>query len=159
MNKLNLKTIEGDEAFYYCNLDGNFHGAVLTHVDDFEVPGSTAFLEEIISVVEKELRVSKVEEYIFRYTGLDVKIVSDGIKILMEDYSRSLKEILEIRKIEDRKESLTKLKMKLYQNMTGMIAWLDYATRLDLCYQALQMSKKNQEAMTSDLRDMNRILN
>ena len=68
MNKLNLKTVEGDEAFYYRNLDSDFHGAVLTHVDDFEVTGTTDFVEEIISVVEKELTISKVEEDTFRYT-------------------------------------------------------------------------------------------
>ena len=68
MNKLNLKTVEGDEAFYYCNLDGDLHGAVLTHVNDFEVTGITDFVEEIISVVEKELTISKVEEDAFRYT-------------------------------------------------------------------------------------------
>ena len=42
--------------------------------------------------------------------------------------------------------------------MTGKIAWLANSTRPDLCFQALQMSKKNQEATISDLRDVNRIL-
>ena len=42
--------------------------------------------------------------------------------------------------------------------MTGKIAWLANSTRLDLCYQALQMSKKNQGATISDLRDVNNIL-
>ena len=61
LNKLHLKTIEGDKAFYYRNVDGNFHGAVLTRVDDFELTGTNDFVEEIITVVEKELTVSKVE--------------------------------------------------------------------------------------------------
>ena len=52
------------------NLNGNFHGAVLTHVDDFEVTGTTEIVEEIISVVEKELTVSKVEKDTFRHNGL-----------------------------------------------------------------------------------------
>jgi len=76
----------------------------------------------------------------------------------MEDYTRSLKDITEIRKTDDRMESLTKLEMKLYRKMTGKIAWLANSTRPDLCFQALQMSKKNQEATISDLRDVNRIL-
>ena len=42
--------------------------------------------------------------------------------------------------------------------MMGKIAWLANATRPDLCYQTLQMSKKNQGATISDLRDINRIL-
>ena len=42
--------------------------------------------------------------------------------------------------------------------MTGKIAWLANSTRPDLCYQALNMSKKNQGATISDLKDVNRIL-
>ena len=48
--------------------------------------------------------------------------------------------------------------MKLYCKMTGKIAWLANSTRPDLCYQALQMSKKNQEATILDLRDINRVI-
>ena len=113
LNKLSLKTIEGDEAFYFRNIDGRFYRDVLTHVNDFEVAGTPEFVKEIILVVEEELTVSKVKKYTFRYIGLEVKIVSDGIKISMEDYSKSLKEITEISKTDDRNESLTKLEMKL----------------------------------------------
>ena len=151
LNKLGLKTVEGDEAFYFRNFDGKFHGSVLTHVDNLEVAGTPKFVEEIISVVEKELTVLKVEEDTFRYTGLDLKIVADGIKISMEDYSKSLKKITEIRKMDDRTEQLTKLEMKLYWKMMGKIAWLANSTRPDLCYEALQMSKNNQGATISDL--------
>ena len=42
--------------------------------------------------------------------------------------------------------------------MTGKIAWLANSTRPDLCYQALHISKKNQGATISDLRDVNRVL-
>ena len=96
LNKLHLKTIEGDEAFYYRNIDGDFHGAVLTHVDDFELTGTNDFVEEIIKVVEKELTISKVEEDKFRYIGLDVNAVSDGIDIFMEEYAKSLQNLTEI---------------------------------------------------------------
>ena len=110
---------------------------MLTHVDDFKVAGTTEFVEEIISVVERELTVSKVEEDVFRYTGLDVKTVADRIEISIEDYSRSLKDITEIRKTDDRTEPLTKLEIKLFRKMTGKIAWLTNSTRPDLCYKAL----------------------
>ena len=46
----------------------------------------------------------------------------------------------------------------MYRKMTGMIAWVANSTRPDLCYIALQMSKKNKGATISDLRDVNRIL-
>ena len=76
----------------------------------------------------------------------------------MEDYSKSLKDILEIRKTDDKMEPLSKLEMKLYRKMTGKIAWLANSTRPDLCYLALQMSKNNQGATISDLQDVNCIL-
>ena len=66
--------------------------------------------------------------------------------------------ITDIRKVEDRNDPLNKEEMKLYRKMTGKIAWLANSTRPDLCYQALQMSKKNQGATISYLRDINRIL-
>ena len=112
LNKLNLKTVEGDEAFYYRNLDGNLHGAVLTHVDDFEVTGIYNFVEKIISVVEKELTISKVEEDKFRYKGPDVKIVTDGIEISMEEYAKSLQNITEIIK-NRRQKGIFKLEDKI----------------------------------------------
>ena len=106
-------------------------------------------------MVEEELTVLKVKEDTFKYTGLDVKFVTDRIKISMEDYSNSLKDITEIRKTDDRIELLTKLEMKLFGKMTGKIAWLANSIRPDLWYLALQMSKKNQGATISDLRDIN----
>ena len=70
LNKLHLKTIEGDEAFYYRNLDSDFHGAVLTHVDDFEVTVASDFVEEIISVVEKNSLSIR-----WRKTSLDIQVL------------------------------------------------------------------------------------
>ena len=72
--------------------------------------------------------------------------------------SESLKDIREIRKVEDRNEPLTKLEMKEYWKMTGKIAWLANSTRPDLSFIALKMSKNSKEATISDLRDVNRIL-
>ena len=105
-------------------------------------------------MVGRELTVSKIEEDNFRFTGLDVKVVDDGIKILMEDYTKSLQDIKNIRKVENCDEPLTKLEMKEYQKITGKIAWLANSTRPDLSFTALQMSKKNKEATISDLRDV-----
>ena len=47
---------------------------MLTHIDDFELVGTTEFVEEIISVVGKELTVSKVDEDVFRYTDLTLRV-------------------------------------------------------------------------------------
>ena len=112
----------------------------------------------MIDHVGRELTVSKIKEDCFGFTGLDIKVVDDGIEVSMEDYTNSLQDIKNIRKVENFNEPLTKLKMKEYQKITGKIAWLANSTRPDLSFTALQMSKKNKEATISDLRDVNRIL-
>ena len=87
-------------------------------MDDFNVAGTPEFIEKVISHVERELTVSKIEEDTFIFTGLDVKVVDDGIEISMEDYTQSLQDIKQIRKVENRHKLLTKLEMKEYRKMT-----------------------------------------
>ena len=52
------------------------------------------------------MTISKVEEDKFRYTGLDVKVLSDGMEISMEEFTKSMQPITEIRRVDDRNEPL-----------------------------------------------------
>ena len=54
--------MEGDEAFYYlCDKEGFLRGAVITHVDDITLAGTSSFIEEVFDMVERELTISKIE--------------------------------------------------------------------------------------------------
>ena len=68
------------------------------------------FVEEIISKLEQNLVVVKVEKDRFRFTGLNVCAVKDGINIFIEYYVMSLEDVTDIRKA-NHKEELTKLDM------------------------------------------------
>ena len=85
--------MEGDEAFYYLHRNGELIVTVITHVDDFTLAGTEDFINEVLETVSRELTVSKIERDNFRYTGIDVKTVKDGIEIEMEDYVESLEEV------------------------------------------------------------------
>merc|ERR1712177_167654 len=100
---------------------------------------------------------SKVEEDKIRFTGLDVKTQNGRIEISMEDYADSVEEIKEIRKA-NRNERLTTAELKEYRKYTGKISWLPQGTRPDLSYSALNLAKKNNNAVISDLRNVNRIV-
>ena len=67
----------------------------------------------------------------FRFTGLDISTVKDGIEIEMADYVDSLKDIKEIRKA-DKDDNLTKQEIKEYRKVTGKLSWLANSTRPDL---------------------------
>ena len=47
-----LHTMDGDQAFYYLNKNGQLHGGVITYVDDFNRAGDPHFVKKVLSVVE-----------------------------------------------------------------------------------------------------------
>ena len=59
--EIGLKIIEGDEAFYYLHQDGELMGIVITHVDNFTIAGTEAFIKEVLETISKELTISKTE--------------------------------------------------------------------------------------------------
>ena len=136
-----MKVMEGDKAFYYLHKDGVLKGAVITHVDDFTLAGTSIFIQEVLEMVEKELTVSKVERDNFHFKGLDISMVEDRFKIKMADYVDSLKDIKKIQKAE-KDDNLTKQEIKEYRKVTEKLSWLANSTRPDLSYTALTMSKK-----------------
>ena len=154
---MGMKVMEGDEAFYYLHKDGILKGAVITHVDDFTLAGTPDFIKEVLEMVERELTILKVERDNFRFTGLDISTVEDGIEIEMADYVDSLRDIKEIRKVK-KDDDLTKQEIKEYRKVTGKLGWLANSTRPDLSYTALAMSKRNNSAKISDLRNISRVL-
>ena len=91
--------------------------------------------------MSETLTVSKIENDRFHFTGLDVCLVGNKIKISMEDYIQSLEDVYDIRKA-NREEELTRLELKEYWKMTGKLSWLANSTRPDLSYMALQMLKR-----------------
>merc|ERR1711895_80423 len=125
--------------------------------EDFTIAGDTDFVKRIVTGIKERFTVSKVEEDKFRFTGLDVKAKNGRVEISMEDYAYSIEEIKEIRKA-DRNERLTTAELKEYRKYTGKISWLSQGTRPDLSYSALNLAKKNNSSVISDLRNVNRIV-
>ena len=144
LRSIGLKLMDEDEAFKYFHRNGEIIGTVITHVDDFTLAGTEAFINEVLETVSRELTVSKIERDNFRYTGIDVKTVEDGIEVEMKDYVDSLEEVKEIRKTV-RDDPLTKTELKVFRNITGKLSWLANSTHPDLSYTALAMAITSQE--------------
>ena len=52
LKEFKLHTMDGDQAFYYLNKNGQLHGGVITYIDDFNMAGDPHFVEKVLSVVE-----------------------------------------------------------------------------------------------------------
>ena len=92
--EIGLKRLEGCIAVYFMlNKEGNLDGIVSTCVDYLDIVGSTSFVELITDKVSAVLDISKVEDDKFRFTGIDIRKMEDGIEISMDDYADSLEKI------------------------------------------------------------------
>ena len=86
------------------------------------------------------MAISKVEKDNFRFTGLDISTVENGIEIEMADYVDSLRDIKEIRKAK-KDDDLTKKEIKEHRKVTEKLSWLANIIHQDLSYTALAMCK------------------
>ena len=107
---------------------------VSTCVDDFDLAGTKSFLDMVTKRVSTVLDVSKVEDDKFRYTGIDIKKVENGIEISMDEYAESMEEI----KIRECKsdEELNIDEMKVLRKCVGKFNWLSTNTRSDIAIYA-----------------------
>ena len=127
-----------------------------TCVDDFDLAGTKSFVERVTKKVSTSLDVSEVEDYKFRYTGIDIKKVENGIEISMDEYAESLEEI----KVREGKsdEELTREEMKFLRKYVRKLNWLAANTRLDIAIHALELAKKQKKATLKDLKGLNIVL-
>ena len=154
---LGMVQIPGDEAAYYKMRNGKLACILVTHVDDFGIASSREFFNEMIEALKKQLKISKIEEDEFRFTGIDVKRKNGVITVSMDAYAESIENIKEFRDVSPG-ESLTFLESKVYRKFNGKLAWLASNARPDLSYEAHMMSKKASKATMADLRDTERIM-
>ena len=78
--EMGLRRLDGDEAVYYeIDEKGNLEGIISTHVDDFDLAGRERFIEKVTEEIRKALDVSTVEDDCFRFIGIDVKKMRQGI--------------------------------------------------------------------------------
>ena len=151
--EIGLRKLDGDEVVYYMiGEKEDLEGMVSTHVDDFYLAGRKRFVNRITEEIGKALDVSTVESNCFRFTGIDVKKVKEGIEISMEDYAKSLEEI----QIRDAKadEPLTREELKVFRKFVGKLNWLVANTRPDLAIYAFELAKRQKKEVIKDLREI-----
>ena len=107
--------------YYKKNKIRKLEGMISTCVDDFDIAGELSFVDMVTRKVSEVLDVSIVEDDKFRYTGIDIKKVEDGIEISIDEYAESWEEI-QVR--EDRSdEELTRDELKVLRKYVGKLNW------------------------------------
>ena len=129
---------------------------LLLHVDDFLMGGSESFVETTTDMFKTALTVSKIEDDVFRFVGLDIKHKDKTIEVSMNDYVDAHHEV-PVRNGK-KKESLNGEEMKILRKITGKVSWLASNCRPDLSFNSLKLSMKGKAATLEDLKYANHVI-
>ena len=155
--KLGMKSVSGDDAFFFLIKEGKLIGMCILHVDDFLMGGTDSFYKVVQDKLLGRFTFGKVEVGNFKFTGLDIKQNDDGIYVDQNDYIQSL-EPIKIDKFVDPSEKLSKQKFAEYRALTGQLSWAAENTRPDIAFDARELSTKNKDATYGDLKNANKVL-
>ena len=100
-----------------------------------------------------------MEENCFRYTGLNIKTLNDGITIDQLHYIEKLEcvPVASKRSLQSM-EPLTAVEKRQYRALVGSINWAAQQTRPDLVFEIMEMSIKFKDPLVSDLLRANKCI-
>ena len=82
--------MQGDEAYFCMHENGKLRSQIALYVNDFIISGTSSFISFIVPIIQKELKVSKLEKGKFWFTGVNIIKNGDSIEISMEDYAETI---------------------------------------------------------------------
>ena len=154
---MGMRSLSGDDAFFYRVKNGKLVGICVLHVDDFLIGGSDSFHRCVEEKLVGKFTFGKIEDEKFKFTGLNIKQTDGCIYVDQNDYIQSLKPI-KIDKFTEKDAKLSKHKFAEYRALTGQLNWAAENTRPDIAFDARELSTKNKEATYDDLKCANKAL-
>ena len=141
LHSMEMKSLSGDDAFFYCLKDGKLIGICVLHVHDFLIGGTTDFHHTDKEKLVSRFTFRKIEYGSFKFTGLNIKQTSEGIFVDQNEYIQSL-EPIKLDKFADKTEKLSKQKFTEFRALIGQLSWASENTRPDLAFDSRQLSTK-----------------
>ena len=158
--KLGCKCSKLDAAvFLYHNNDNELLGLLLSHVDDFLWSGSLCFITKVISPLKSTFKISSESSSCFKYIGIDLNQLKDGICLNQLTYIEELKEIevqeshLGQPELPLNKEEKTKLR-----SLIGQLTWISTQSRPDIAFGVSILASNFKDAKVNDLMRANKII-
>ena len=155
--EMKMKSVSGDDAFFYILMDGKLAGLCIIHVDDFLMGGNDHFYNLIEEKLAKRFTFGKIETENFKFTGLSIQQTSSGIFVDQNEYIQSIKPI-KVDKLVDKNTKLSKELFAQYRGLTGQLNWAAENTRPDIAFDTRELATKNKEATYEDIYIGNKVL-
>ena len=147
-----------DEAIFFWRYQGNLHGIMCCHVDDFCWGGSELFKTKVIGEIHKKFQISQEESAKFKYIGLEICQLSNEIRVQQSSYIKSIDKI-NIVKSRIKTDDLTDEESHQLRAAAGQLNWVSNQTRPDVAFDAGQASISVSKGTVSDLYVANKSIN
>ena len=125
--KLGPEMSKLDEALFIWRSEGELHGLIGCHVDDFIYGGSVLFIEQVIDKIKKKIEISREDDCMFKYVGQEVKQTQSEITIDQQRYIDDLS-TTEIPVYQDKSDVLDSKEKRELKAIAGQINCLDCYT-------------------------------
>ena len=93
LNKLNAKVSSYDKALFLWHKNGELHGILVVHVEDFLWSGSNEFVSHVIEPLKKIFKILREHDSALQYIGLNVKQENQAIIVDQMNYIQSMQPI------------------------------------------------------------------
>ena len=156
---LGCKQSELDKAaFSYYDESNVLQGIVLIHVDDIICAGGHNFKSKVVRGIVDKFQVGKHQRGSFKYVGIEVDHEIGSIRISQRQYVDEMIEIDFDNASRNKNELLSPHETKQLRALTGQILWVSSQTRLDACFDALELSMERNKGTIETLKRANKVV-
>ena len=142
-----------DPCLNYFWHNGNLHGLLSSHVEDFRWSGDEQFEKSVIQKLLSVFDVRSVETAPFKYLGFDVYDNDDAIILDQSAYVREIKEI-DI----SSKEICFEKARRSFRSLLGQLQWVATQTRPDICFDVNSLLACSQDWDTKHIIRVNKLV-
>ena len=151
---LGLTQMKLDPAMFTYFKDGQLHGIICCHVDDFLHAGTEIF-DALMTELRKRFIAGKIVEKSFQYIGFEITQDQQGVYLEHSIFTNKLNEHsvkLEPKRACEKTDQLTPEEQREYRRLIGQLNWAVQGSRPDLAYELVDLSTKLKTANISDLQ-------
>lgn len=146
-----------DEAIFYWRNDGELHGIIACHVDDFCWGGSDIFERSVISKLKSTFLIRREDTTAFKYLGLNVVKINGEIHVDQFAYINDIS-LLDLPSNKSSLDSLDKKEIRSLRLTCGQLNWISSQTRPDIAYESCELSTSIKNATVSNMLYANKVI-
>ena len=156
--QLGFVQLKLDNAVFSWYHNGCLHGLVACHVDDFVYAGSDVFHNVVVNRLRSVFIVGKEQSHCFKFLGIFIECLNDGIRLSMQSYTNCLLEINMSNLSKEKSTILTVAERNVLKQLSGQINWVTTQCRPDVSYENCIIANSLSTATVRDIVFANKVI-